>query len=96
MLEIRGAAVDPEKRMKAIEANQKNRQKERAARGDSELHTELTEFVGGKRLKMTGGADEVERVRQKRSEMTLKAMFSNSSTASSSPPTVNSDLPPTV
>lgn len=93
MLEIRGAAVDPEQRMKAIEANQKNRQKERAARGDSELHAELTEFVGGKRLKMTGGADEAERVRQKRSEMTLKAMFSNSSTASSSPPTVNSDLP---
>lgn len=93
MLEIRGAAVDPEKRMKAIEANRRNRQKELAARADSELHAELTEFVGGKRLKMTGGAEEVERVRQKRSEMTLKAMFSN---ASASPPTVNADLPPTT
>ncbi|KAF8074999.1 bud site selection protein 6 [Lyophyllum atratum] len=74
MLEIRGAAVDPEKRMKAIEANQKNRQKELAARSD-DLHAELSEFVGGKKLKMTGGAEEAERVRQKRSEMTLKAMF---------------------
>jgi Actin interacting protein 3 len=96
MLEIRGAAVDPERRLKAIEANQKNRKKELAARGDSELHAELTEFVGGKRLKMTGGADEVERVRQKRSEMTLKAMFSNPSSANGSPPTVNTVSLPTT
>jgi len=89
MLEIRGAAVDPEKRMKAIEANQKNRQKELEARSD-DLHAELYDFVGGKRLRMTGGAEEAERVRQKRSEMTLKAMFNGHST---SPPTTP-DLPP--
>ncbi|KAF5383755.1 hypothetical protein D9615_003506 [Tricholomella constricta] len=91
MLEIRGAAIDPEKRMKAIEANQKNRQKELAARSD-DLHAELNEFVGGKRLKMTGGAEEAERVRQKRSEMTLKAMFTGGS--STSPPSLSSELPP--
>ncbi|KAF9462882.1 actin interacting protein 3-domain-containing protein [Collybia nuda] len=90
MMEIRGAAIDPEKRMKAIEASQKNREKELAARSD-DLQAELSEFVGGKRLKMTGGADEAERVRQKRNEMTLKAMFTggslpgvNSETSSSS------------
>jgi hypothetical protein len=95
LLEIRGSAIDADKRMKAIEANQQNRQKELAARGDSELHAELTEFVGGKRLRMTGGADEVERVRQKRSEMTLRAMFNNA-TGGNSPPTFNLDLPPTT
>ncbi|KAL0570702.1 Bud site selection protein 6 [Marasmius crinis-equi] len=74
MLEIKGANVDPEKRMKAIEANQRNRQKELASRGD-ELQQELTDFVSQKKLKMTGGAEEAERVRQKRNDMTLKAMF---------------------
>jgi hypothetical protein len=96
LLEIRGSAIDPDKRMKAIEANQQSRQKELAARGDSELHAELTEFVGGKRLRMTGGADEVERVRQKRSEMTLRAMFNNATGGNSPPTTINSDLPPTT
>lgn len=91
MLEIRGVTtIDHEKRMKAIEASQKNREKELAARSD-DLQAELTEFVGGKRLKMTGGADEAERVRQKRNEMTLKAMF----TGGSSPPSMNSELPST-
>ena len=74
MLEIRGAHVDPDKRMKAIEANQKARQRELANRSD-EFQDELTSFVSGKKLKMTGGAEETERVRQKRNEMTLKAMF---------------------
>lgn len=89
MLEIRGAAIDPEKRMKAIEANQKNREKELAARSD-DLQVELSEFVGGKKLKMTGGAEEAERVRQKRSEKTLKAMFNGQS---GSPPPFNVELP---
>ncbi|KAJ7504437.1 actin interacting protein 3-domain-containing protein [Mycena galericulata] len=74
MLEIRGAAVDPERRMKAIEASQKSREKELASRSD-EMQAELTDFVAGKKLKMTGGAEEAERVRQKRNDMTLKAMF---------------------
>ncbi|KAK7030661.1 AIP3 domain-containing protein [Favolaschia claudopus] len=74
MMEIRGAAVDPERRMKAIEASQKTREKELASRSD-EMQAELTDFVAGKKLKMTGGAEETERVRQKRNEQTLKAMF---------------------
>ncbi|KAJ2934882.1 hypothetical protein H1R20_g2292, partial [Candolleomyces eurysporus] len=75
MLEIRGAAVDPEKRLKAIEESQRNRELERNARSD-EMQVELSEFVGQKKLRMTGGAEEVDRLRQKRDEMTLKAMFS--------------------
>ncbi|KAG2142907.1 actin interacting protein 3-domain-containing protein [Suillus bovinus] len=78
MMEIRGAAVDPERRMKAIEANQKNRERELASRSD-EFQEELTGFVGGKKLRMTGGAEEVDRVRQRRNELALKAMFNNAS-----------------
>lgn len=75
MLEIKGAAaVDPERRLKAIEASQKNREKDLAARTD-DLQLEIQDFVSQKKLKLTGGAEEVERVRQKRSEMTIKAMF---------------------
>ena len=74
MLEIRGAQVDPERRLKAIEANQKNRQKDLASRSD-EMHAEIHDFVGQKKLKLTGGAEETERVRQKRNEATLRAMF---------------------
>ncbi|KAF9219780.1 AIP3-domain-containing protein [Gyrodon lividus] len=77
MMEIRGAAVDPEKRMKAIVANQKNRERELASRSD-EFQNELAGFVNGKKLKLTGGADEAERVRQKRNELALKAMFNAS------------------
>lgn len=74
MMEIRGAAVDPEKRMKAIAANQKHREKSLASRSDA-FQNELEGFVSGKKLKMTGGAEEAERVRQKRNELALKAMF---------------------
>lgn len=74
MLEIRGAAIDPERRLKAIAANQKNREKELATRSD-EFQAELNGFVQGKKLKMTGGAEEAERMRQKRNDMTLKQMF---------------------
>ncbi|KAF7965236.1 hypothetical protein HWV62_44900 [Athelia sp. TMB] len=83
MLEIRGASVDSEMRLKAIAANQKNREKDLATRSD-EFQAELTGFVGGKKLKMTGGAEEAERVRKKRDEMTLKAMFNVNTGASGS------------
>ncbi|KAJ8482433.1 hypothetical protein ONZ45_g14948 [Pleurotus djamor] len=88
-IRVRDAASEAERRMKAIEASQKNRQKELESR-TNELHNELHEFVGAKKLKMTGGAEEAERVRKRRDEMTLKAMFSGgsagpASSASSSP-----------
>ena len=78
MRELRNATLDPEKRLKAIEASQKIREKELASRSDG-LHVEITEFVSQKKLRMTGGAEEIERVRQKRSDMTLKAMFTGGS-----------------
>ena len=98
MLGIRGAAVDPERRMKAIAANEKQREKELKNRSD-EFQLELSGFVSGKKLKLTGGAEEVERVRQKRNDQTLKAMFTGgsavSTTGSESPtPTLSPDLEP--
>jgi len=94
MLEIRGAAVDPERRMKAIAANQKNREKDLASRAD-EFQAELSGFVGGKKLKMTGGAEEAERVRQRRNEMTLKAMFNGNTAPLPSSSSLDPDLSPT-
>jgi hypothetical protein len=79
LLEIRSAAVDPERRLKAIAANQKTREKELANK-DGEFEQELAGFVGASRLKKTGGAEEAERMRQKRNDMTLKAMFTGDST----------------
>ncbi|KAI5121892.1 hypothetical protein M0805_001097 [Coniferiporia weirii] len=82
MMEIRSAAIDPERRLKAIAASQKTREREKANTGD-EFEAELKGFVSGKRLKMTGGAEETERVRQRRNDLALKAMF-NSSTSTTS------------
>jgi hypothetical protein len=87
MLEIRGASVDPERRLKAIEASQKNRERDLAGRSD-EFEAELRGFVGGKKLKMTGGAEETERVRQHKNDLTLKAMFSGNSGPGAQPPLV--------
>ncbi|KZT66100.1 AIP3-domain-containing protein [Daedalea quercina L-15889] len=89
MLEIRGAAADPERRLKAIAATEKAREKELASRSD-EFQNELSGFVDGKKLKKTGGAEEVERVRQRRNEQTLKAMFTGGSVASSNGSGMNS------
>ncbi|KAH9931784.1 actin interacting protein 3-domain-containing protein [Fomitopsis serialis] len=89
MLEIRGAAADQERRLKAIAATEKAREKELASRSD-EFQNELSGFVDGKKLKRTGGAEEVERVRQRRNEQTLKAMFTGGSTASANDSGMNS------
>ena len=78
MAEIRGNLVNPERRLKAIAANEKTREKEKASQSD-EFQAELSGFVGGKKLKLTGGAEEADRIRQKRNDQTLKAMFTGGS-----------------
>lgn len=82
MLEVQNANVNQERRLKAIAATEKNREKERANQTD-EFQAELNGFVQGKKLKMTGGAEEVERIRQKRNELSLKQMYSSGSQAGS-------------
>jgi len=74
MAETRGNLVDPERRLKTVAANEKGREKEKASHSN-EFQAELTGFVGGKKLKMTGGAEEADRVRQKRNDQTLKTML---------------------
>ncbi|CAG8649135.1 15450_t:CDS:1, partial [Acaulospora colombiana] len=64
-----------DKRLKAIELNEKARQRELSSRSD-EFEAELHGFVAGKKLKRTGGAEEVERIRQRKDGMAFKAMFS--------------------
>src|SRR6266702_1437304 len=54
-----------------------------------EFEEELKGVVGGKKLKMTGGAEEAERVRQAKNEMSLKAMFGAGSTAPAPVPLVS-------
>ncbi|CAE6402045.1 unnamed protein product [Rhizoctonia solani] len=71
---IRGSNVDPEQRMRAIEASQRQRKLDLSTRSDA-FTQELSGYVQGKKLKLTGGAEEAERVRQKRNEVALKAMF---------------------
>ena len=93
MMEIRGAAVDPEARMKAIAANEKSRQKELANRTD-EFQSELSGFVVGKKLRMTGGAEEAERVRQRRNDLTLKAMFNGGTPGSTGSPQLSGSALP--
>ncbi|CUA78162.1 Actin-interacting protein 3 homolog [Schizosaccharomyces pombe 972h-] [Rhizoctonia solani] len=74
LLQIRGSNVDPEQRMRAIEASQRQRKMDLATRSDA-FTQELSGYVQGKKLKLTGGAEEAERVRQKRNDVALKAMF---------------------
>lgn len=76
LLEVRGLRPDPQKRLDAIARAEERRQAELASRTD-EFADELGGFVAGGRLKKSGGIEETERVRQARSEATLKAMFSS-------------------
>ena len=74
LLEVKALSPDPTKRLEAIERAEKQRQAELASRTD-EFTEELGDFVGKGRLKKSGGIEETERIRQARSEATLRSMF---------------------
>lgn len=76
LLEVRGLRPDPQKRLDAIARAEKQREADLASRTD-EFADELGGFVSGGKLKKSGGIEETERLRQARSEATLKAMFSS-------------------
>ncbi|CAG8545341.1 6948_t:CDS:10 [Diversispora eburnea] len=78
LLEVKGIAPDHERRLKALEQSQKARERELANRID-EFEAELTDFVTHSKLKKTGGAQEVERLRQKKNEDVLKELFKSNS-----------------
>lgn len=87
MMEVRGQSIDHERRLRALQTAERSREKARQGRVD-EFADELAGFVDNKALRKTGGHRETERVRQKRDNATLRAMFSNNSleTMSSSTP----------
>ncbi|CAI2171981.1 16337_t:CDS:2 [Funneliformis geosporum] len=72
--EVRGIAPDHERRIKAMELAEKQRERDLANRID-EFELELTNFVSQNKLKKTGGAEEIERLRQKKNEENLKQLF---------------------
>ena len=74
LLEIRTKEGDPTQRLRAIEAQRKAREREKANQTD-EFSSELTGFVQGRKLKKTGGTDEVERTRQRKQDQTIKKML---------------------
>ena len=78
MLEVKSQAVDHEKRLKALQAAERQRLNELLQRKgqEDEFQSELTTFVDGKALRKTGGYLETERVRTRRDKMTIQAMFS--------------------
>ena len=76
LLEIRTKESDPNRRLAAIEQQQRQREKEMAEKND-EFTDELSGFVAGRKLKKTGGTEEAERIRQRKQELNFKRMFSN-------------------
>jgi hypothetical protein len=84
LMEIRTRETDPNQRLKAIEAQQKARERERATNKTDEFGDELAGFVQGRKLKKTGGTDAVERSRQRKQEMTIKRMLTGDGSGSGS------------
>ncbi|KAJ9115504.1 hypothetical protein QFC22_005262 [Naganishia vaughanmartiniae] len=77
LLEIRTQETDPNRRLRAIEEQQRARERAKAAKQDDEFSTELTGFVVGRKLKKTGGTEEAERLRMKKQEQQFKRMFND-------------------
>ncbi|GAA6007999.1 hypothetical protein JCM10207_006992 [Rhodosporidiobolus poonsookiae] len=76
LLEVKALNPDPTKRLEAIERAERERERQNANRTD-EFKEELGDFVGKGKLKKSGGIEETERLRQMRSEATLRQMFSS-------------------
>ncbi|GAA5980429.1 hypothetical protein JCM5350_001498 [Sporobolomyces pararoseus] len=75
LLEVKALQPDPAKRLEAIAKAERQRELSLQNKTD-DFADELGEFVGLGKLKKSGGIEETERLRQARSEATLKAMFS--------------------
>jgi hypothetical protein len=70
--EVRALQPNHETRLEAIERAEKLRQKELESRKGGEFQREVENFVEEGRLKKTGGADEVERMRRLKDERARK------------------------
>jgi hypothetical protein len=76
LLEVKALNPDPTRRLEAIERAEREREKQIANMTD-DFKEELGDFVGAGKLRKSGGVEEAERLRQKRSEAVLKAMFAS-------------------
>ncbi|WWC85563.1 uncharacterized protein L201_000427 [Kwoniella dendrophila CBS 6074] len=74
LMEIRTKEGDPNSRLKAIELQQKQREKEKLSQID-EFQQDL--IFGSKKLKKTGGTEEAERIRQRKNDQTLRKMMNS-------------------
>ncbi|KAH9447881.1 hypothetical protein Pst134EB_021874 [Puccinia striiformis f. sp. tritici] len=75
LMQVKGLEVNAESRLKAIEAAEKLRAKNlEDVSKENEFAQELAGFVGNKKLKMTGGHEEIERLRKIKAEAALKNM----------------------
>ena len=70
--EVRALQPNHETRLEAIERAEKLRQKELESRKGGEFQREVESFVEEGKLKKTGGADEVERLRKQKDERARK------------------------
>ncbi|KAG0171364.1 Bud site selection protein 6 [Apophysomyces sp. BC1034] len=70
--------VDHSRRVKALAQAEKMRARELASRID-EFEKELVTFVDAKKLKRTGGTDEIERQRQKKNQAMLRQLYGDPS-----------------
>jgi Actin interacting protein 3 len=70
--EVRALQPNHENRLEAIERAEKARQKELESRRGGEFQREVEKFVEEGKLKKTGGADEVERLRKVKDEKARK------------------------
>ncbi|ORY00123.1 AIP3-domain-containing protein [Basidiobolus meristosporus CBS 931.73] len=98
------ACVDPnsDRRMRAMAQSEKLRRWELENKVD-EFEAELNDFVGSKKLRKTGGTEELERMREKRNRETLTAMLRqqqqqklSASSSQPSPPPAQAQAPAPV
>ncbi|KAI8388907.1 actin interacting protein 3-domain-containing protein [Radiomyces spectabilis] len=73
--------VDHDRRLRALEQADKMRQREVANRID-DFEKELTDFVDSKKLKKTGGALEIDRLRKQKDQDLLKRLYTERQQAS--------------
>jgi hypothetical protein len=73
--EVRALAVNHENRLEAIQRAEKARRKELESRRGGEFQKELGSFVGEGRLKKTGGAEEIERLRKAKDDKIRKEVW---------------------
>jgi len=72
--EMLGVDADSGKRLKALEKLERMRQWEKENKVD-EFQQELGDFVQGRKLKKTGGTEELDRARSKMNEQLLKGIY---------------------